>query len=163
MKELYEGFIHGSNLYVPKEPAELLNGDSFSLITNFNEGNLELLVVSSKKAFFDFRKRFIENFDRKFPHDDPAKEQRWWMSRTSMAHYTDRTFASDDKRFDYRVFPLEEKNVQRFGRQTRNWVYIVPEEGRLMIFKPESIGAFYTARVFAQIPEKYLTPEKEAA
>ena len=163
MKDLYEGFIHGNNLYVPKEPAELLSADPFSLITNFNENNLELLVVSSKNAFAKLRKRFIENFDRQFPHGNPSIEQLCWMKRTDMSHYSDRTFSVNDEPVEFRAFPLAEKTIQGFGRQTRNWVDIVPEEGRLMVFKPEAIGTFYTTRAFAHIPEKYLSPEKKSA
>ena len=159
MKELYEGFPLGDKVYIPKESAELLNKDPFYnadnapcyAVTNFNTDGLELLVVSTKGAFKSLWRRFIAEFDRKYPRDDPAKEQRWWMARTDLVYPKE----ADVSGWIY--LPLREKSLSMFGPLNRKWVQIVPEEGRLMIFKPEAIGKFFVTRTMSSIPEKCIS------
>lgn len=150
MNDLYEGFIQEKRLYIPKGADELIKEDPFCLVTNFNEDGLELLVVSSKKAFMKMRNIIVNDFDRKHPKDDPAKAQRWLMSRTSMAYYKEAVYKADSSHAGLFV-PLENKNIGMFGEITRSWIHIVPEQDKLIIFKPETIGNYFAKRALSAI------------
>ncbi len=134
--------LEGKSLYVPREPAKTL--DSVVTVYNFQGDGLNLLLLSTKKGYWNMVERNV-NLN---PQMNPFRVLRWMCRKTDAVHRVDVGYSILGNFTNVETYvPLPEVNMSKFVvPEEPTYVKIVPEADFLAVMKSEDFIKYLNAR-----------------